>query len=150
MTLCSVFRILAILAAISEVINACGKQSSENKNLEEEINTFRKTRELNAPILVGESAFGVLLRPHNTKVESKDVEAENLFRRMDRNGNDEIDAAEWVDFSKETSVWDFVKLLDYADLDDDEAVSLEEFLAVQIVKIDRSEEVKNDVSVTPS
>ncbi|KAJ8020756.1 hypothetical protein HOLleu_40434 [Holothuria leucospilota] len=117
MTLCSVFRILAILAAISEVINGCGKQSSENKNLEEEINIHRKTRELDAPILVGESGFGVLLRPHNTKVDSKDIDAENLFRRIDTNANDVVDAAEWVDFSKETSVWDFVKLLDYADLD---------------------------------
>ncbi|KAJ8020754.1 hypothetical protein HOLleu_40432 [Holothuria leucospilota] len=95
---CSVFFILGILAAISEVINGCGKQSSETKNLEEEINTYRKSRELDAPILVGESELGVLLRPRNTTAEPKDIAAENLFRKIDTNGDHEVDAAEWVDF----------------------------------------------------
>lgn len=91
-----------------------------------------------------------LHRPRNTKVEPKDTEAEELFRKIDTNSDGMVDAAEWVHFSKKTSIWDFVKLLEYANTDEDEAVSLEEFLAVQTIKIDQPEERKDDVAAKSS
>ena len=57
-------------------------------------------------------------RDRNAKeVSLINTEVEEIFHKIDANSDDVIDAAEWVDFSKKTSVWDFLELLNYADID---------------------------------
>ncbi|KAJ8020751.1 hypothetical protein HOLleu_40429 [Holothuria leucospilota] len=139
-----VIYVLAFLTFVA-VIEGCDKKSTKPKS-----NQGRKSREAEAPITFGESGFGLLLRPRNTKEDPKDTQVKELFRRIDTNSDDRIDAAEWVDFSKKTSVWDFVDLYSYTDENDDEAVSLEELLSVEIVEIGSSDEIQENVDVTSS
>lgn len=108
----------------------------------------RNTREVDSPITLTQNGLGLLLRPRNTKIALKDTQVEEVFRQIDANSDGMVDAAEWVNFSKETSIRDFVDLLNYADVNDDEAFSLKEFLSVQIVKIDQSEDKEGKVDMT--
>lgn len=137
--------VLAFLA-FAAVIDGCDKKAKKPQNLK-----HRKGREVDAPIMVGESEFGLLLRPRNTKEASKNTHAEVIFRKIDTNSDNMVDAAEWVDYSKDaTSIWDFVELLGYTDINDDEVISLDELLSVQIVKFDQSTEKKDDAGDTSS
>lgn len=69
----------------------------------------------NANILRCRSFFH---RPRNTKEALQNTHAEEIFRKIDTNSDNMVDAAEWVDYSKDaTSIWDFVELLGYTDID---------------------------------
>lgn len=52
--------------------------------------------------------------PSNTKYS--ELLAEEIFRRIDTSGNGMVDAGEWVNFSTRSSIWDFVNLLNDADV----------------------------------
>ncbi|KAJ8020239.1 hypothetical protein HOLleu_39776 [Holothuria leucospilota] len=130
-----IFSVLTVLAIVAMLDGCSVTGDNKSKGRSGSVRTTRWKREVDGPIIATESELG-LPRPRNrhsrTPSNPKDSEllAEEIFRRIDTSGNGMVDAGEWVDFSRETSIWDLAKLLDFADVNDSESVSLEEFLSV--------------------
>ncbi|KAJ8020399.1 hypothetical protein HOLleu_39981 [Holothuria leucospilota] len=116
------FGTMAFLA-IFTLINGCVPTGTKNPR--------KRTRELHTENLDKGIGLDFVFRPRNAKtVTAQDYkQTEEEFLKMDSNNDGVVDACEWASFSDETRVREFVKLLEFADLDDNETVSLEELLS---------------------